>query len=206
MWAGVDVGGKRKGFEVALIEQTENGLRLAEPPRREHGDHAARQVASLLSAAEPMVVAVDCPISLAPFGSLSRDCERALKRAVCGIRYTPDRATIDAHGGSYYEWILNGLTLYAELDAAVGRRSSVIECFPTASWTRLGWPRGEQGRSRWTRRILEEELIGRRRLGSVPARLNQDGRDAVAAAYTAHLHSRGLTEQFGELVVPALHA
>jgi hypothetical protein len=40
-------------------------------------------------------------------------------------------------------------------------------------------------------------------LGNVPARTNQDQRDAIAAAVTARQHSLGLTETMGDIVVPA---
>jgi hypothetical protein len=39
-------------------------------------------------------------------------------------------------------------------------------------------------------------------LGRAPARLNQDERDAIAAALTARAHERGETERFGDIVVP----
>jgi hypothetical protein len=40
-------------------------------------------------------------------------------------------------------------------------------------------------------------------LWGVPARTNQDQRDAVAAAMTARQHSLALTETIGDIVVPA---
>jgi hypothetical protein len=39
-------------------------------------------------------------------------------------------------------------------------------------------------------------------LANVPARTNQDQRDAIAAAMTARQHSLALTETIGEIVVP----
>jgi hypothetical protein len=40
-------------------------------------------------------------------------------------------------------------------------------------------------------------------LDALPRRTNQDERDAIAAALTARQHDLGLTEAFGEIVVPS---
>lgn len=196
-WAGVDVGGRRKGFHVALIEQDGTALRLVEPLAR--GEPLPRVVAYLVDAA-PAVIAVDSPISVAPPGARSRQGERQLAHAVCGIRYTPDLDTIRGHPGSYYEWIEHGLELYAQLAQHLAD-TTVIECFPTASWTRLGGRRTGK-RTAWSQRLLVEELVSPGRLRSVPPRTSQDDRDALVAAFTAYLHSHGQTEAFAELIVP----
>jgi predicted nuclease with RNAse H fold len=39
-------------------------------------------------------------------------------------------------------------------------------------------------------------------LEGVPARTNQDQRDAIAAAMTARQYTQGMTEAMGEIVVP----
>jgi predicted nuclease with RNAse H fold len=135
------------------------------------------------------VAGIDGPCSCAPDGETSRAGERALARAVCGIRWTPDREHV--RGGGYYGWVVEGLRLYAALDRAA------IEVFPTASWTRWVGARGTRSRADWSRAGL-----GALGLAGVPARTNQDQRDAIAAAVTARSHSRGETEAFGEIVVP----
>ena len=74
----------------------------------------------------------------------------------------------------------------------------MIEVFPTASWTRWHGKRGRQTRASWTRQALTAlGLLG------VPARTNQDQRDAIAAAMTARQHAAGTTETIGEIVVLA---
>lgn len=184
MWAGVDVGGRRKGFHVALIDgRALRGLAHLERP----GD-----VAAWLAERAPVIVAVDSPIAPAPHGAASRACERSLARTICGIRYTPDRARLA--GNPYYEWVEHGLELYQTLHAGP---STLIECFPTASWTRWAGPRGSRSRASWTHTSL-------RRLGlaGVSRQLGQDSRDAIAAALTARAYERGETESFGEIVVP----
>jgi hypothetical protein len=137
-------------------------------------------------------------MSPAPIGRRSRAGERDLVEAgVCGIRYTPDEKTL-RDNEAYYGWILNGLRLFEALGNSPSLvMTMLIECFPTASWSRLGGPKGKDTRARWSRRVLESQ-----RLLELPARMNQDARDAIGAAITAKLHSAGRTERFGEIVVP----
>jgi predicted nuclease with RNAse H fold len=185
VWAGIDVGGSRKGFHAAVVD--------GESLQALHRSRSAEALVEWLHPWQPRLVAVDSPMSTAPAGLSSREGERLLVRArICGIRYTPARPEVDRN--DYYEWIRNGLRLYATLaDAGL----AAVECFPTASWSRLAGARGKERRSAWTRRALNE--LGIRGL---PPRLSQDDRDAVAAAVTARLHDAGATEAFGEIVVP----
>ena len=188
MFAGVDVGARTKGFDVALID----AVRLTCQRRFE----AASAAAAWLAEQRPRLVAVDSPRRAAPPGASSRPDERELAAKVCGIRYTPDERTLRApHRSDYYGWIVNGLELYAALE---GAGLAVIECFPTATWTRLHGPRGTRSRAAWSRAALA--ATG---LGDVPARASQDVRDAIGAALTARLHVQGRTERCGEIVVPA---
>ena len=177
-WLGVDVGGPRKGFDVALID--DDAVRVLARLDRDG-------VVALAAAERPAVIGIDSPCSVAPAGATSRADERALARAVCGIRWTPDRLD-----GPYYSWVVEGLRLYAALAGHV-----VIEVFPTASWTRWLGPRGSETRASWTRRGVA--ALG---LDGVPDRTNQDQRDAIAAAVTARAYSRGQTDAFGEIIVP----
>jgi predicted nuclease with RNAse H fold len=185
-WAGIDVGGARKGFEVVVIGT--DGL-VAGPRRLP----SSESVVSFLWDHEPSLVAVDSPRCGARDGERSRACERRLAKEVCGIRYTPDQATLES-GNAYYEWIVRGLELYRALERSGW---NVIECFPTASWTRwLGAKGNGRSRAAWTRAGLA--TLG---LAGIPSRTNQDARDAIAAAVTARLHDDGKTETFGEIVV-----
>jgi predicted nuclease with RNAse H fold len=188
-WMGVDVGAERKGFDVALID--EDALLVL------RGGLSVAEVLALATARSLVLVAVDSPRSCAPDGRTSRADERELARRVCGIRWTPDVAAV-RDGGAYYAWVRHGLSLFEALGA---RGVPAIEVFPTASWTRWCGARGARSRAHWSR----EGLVGLG-LAGVPRRTNQDQRDAIAAAVTARQHSHGLTESFGEIVVPAARA
>ena len=179
-WAGVDVGAHRKGFHVAVVDADRLVAGPAQLPTPQH-------VTAWLREHHPRGVAVDSPRRPAPNGERSRADERALAGAVCGIRYTPDARALQ--GNPYYDWIHHGLELYAAL-AAAGWEA--VECFPTATWTRLGGPRGSRSRA-----VLESAGLER-----VPTTMNQDGRDAIGAALTARLHAQGRADRFGEIVVP----
>jgi predicted nuclease with RNAse H fold len=183
-WMGVDVGGRRKGFDIALVI----GRHLIDWRRRQSVD----QVVACVAESEPAVVAIDSPRSCAAPGHTHRPGEKELCDAVCGIRWTPPRAQLA--GNPYYEWIVEGLRLY---DALRPLPVDVIECFPTASWTRWHGPRAGRRRSLWTREALAEL-----ELSDVPQRTNQDMRDAIAAALTARDYEHGRYERFGDIVVP----
>jgi predicted nuclease with RNAse H fold len=184
VWMGVDVGGKRKGFDIAVVD----GRRVLAL----QGHLVCQQVVDVALATRPALVAIDSPRSCAPDGQTARDGERQLAKLICGIRWTPDERRVYASG--YYAWIVEGLTLFG----ALAGRAEVIEVFPTASWTRWHGVRGRQTRAAWTRQGLA--ALG---LAGVPARTNQDQRDALAAAVTARQHSLGLTEAMGGIIVPA---
>jgi predicted nuclease with RNAse H fold len=182
---GVDVGGRRKGFDVALLDDREVAALI--------GRLDCEAVVELVSMHRPALIAVDSPRSCAPEGQSTRECERELNTSICGIRWTPDKKR--AHADPYFAWIVEGRALYAALTAA---DVPVIEVFPTASWTRWYDPRGPLTRAAWTR-----DGLARLCLTGVPERTNQDQRDAIAAAMTAQQHTRGLTQEIGEIVVPA---
>jgi predicted nuclease with RNAse H fold len=186
VWGGVDVGGRRKGFHAAVIaEHALVGL---------HHSRSAAEIAAWLRSHAPRLVAVDSPITTARDDESSRAGERLLVAAgICSLRYTPARDEVNRN--DYYEWIRNGFVLYAAL-AAAGLRA--IECFPTASWSRLAGPRGKQRRGDWSRRALAALD-----LSALPPRLSQDDVDAIGAAATARLHDDGRTETYGEIVVPS---
>lgn len=185
MWVGVDVGGKRKRFDVAVIDNRQVLELLSH--------RTCEQVVDTVLASRPEVVAIDSPRSYAPDGHTARDGELQVAKSICGIRWTPDERHV--RGTAYYAWILEGRSLF---DALAVNDVEVVEVFPTASWTRWFGRRGTQTRAAWTRQGLA--ALG---LESVPARTNQDQRDAIAAAMTARQHTLASTETMGDIVVPA---
>jgi predicted nuclease with RNAse H fold len=187
LWIGVDVGGKRKGFDAAVIDDRRV---LALKSRM-----TCKQVVDLVITNPPTVVAIDSPRSCAPEGKTAREGELQLARSICGIRWTPDARRV--HASTYYAWILEGLALFDALAARGVEVIEVIEVFPTASWTRWHGKRGPRTRAAWSRQGLT--ALG---LDGVPARTNQDQRDAIAAAMTARQHTLALTETIGDIVVP----
>ncbi len=183
-WLGVDVGGKRKGFDVALVDHR-SLIHLA-------GKLHHEEVVALVQRFQPAVVAIDSPRTSAPDGHTSREGERSLAKSVCGIRWTPDGRRLHASG--YYSWIVEGLALYAALE---DQEVEVIEVFPTASWTRWYGRRSTRRRAAWSRDALTALGVER-----VPERTNQDQRDAIAAAVTARQFTDGEIERFGDIIVP----
>jgi predicted nuclease with RNAse H fold len=188
-YAGIDVGGRTKGFDIAIVD---GRGRLLESARRVLSPEDAWDFAAPFA---PGVIAIDSPRRPAPDGQHLRTGELLLRASVCGIRWTPDRTRIE-QGGDYYDWIRRGLAL----DELLARRTNaaVVEVFPTASWTRWSGARGGRRRSAWSRAAL-----GGLGVVGVPPRTSQDLRDAIAAAVTACQWARGdETETFGEIVVP----
>lgn len=183
-WLGVDVGATRKGFDIALIDDGRL-LKLI-------GRLSCMQVIEQVETQRPTVVAIDSPRSCAPDGHTVRAGERQLAKEICGIRWTPDEKRVREN--PYYAWVVQGLSLF---DGLATLDVEVIEVFPTASWTRWQGQRGTRSRSAWTR-----EGLATLDLQGVPARTNQDQRDAIAAAVTARQYTDGKTETLGEIVVP----
>ena len=191
-WAGVDVGGRKKGFHLAVIE----GDRVTELDQ--YPD--AQTLASHLIELKPQAVGIDSPSDWAPDGQKSRPAEREFAaKKICGIRYTPDLATAQAHTGTYYEWIFNGMELWDALRSDPHFQGRLFEVFPTASWTIWHGPRGDRKREEWSQEALENLPL------SLPeVKWTQDLRDAVAAALSGkHADPRGdRTPAPDQIVVP----
>ena len=191
-WVGIDVGGRRKGYHVAVID---DDLRLVELMRSGDADVVSRGLPERVR-----IVAIDAPAEWAPPGEQSRPCERLFAQSsMCGIRFTPDEATAERRGDGYFEWIDCGLDLWARL-RQLG--VPVVEGFPTASWTAWLGPRARSTRAAWTTRGLE--WLRRQGVTGLDGVRNQDERDAVAAALTARqaVVAGATVLRFGVLVVP----
>jgi hypothetical protein len=95
-WLGVDVGGRRKGFDIALVDDR-RVVALA-------GRLDRRAVIECVETYRPTVVAIDSPRCWAPAGKATRDGERRLAKSICGIRWTPDERR--GRASQYYAWIV----------------------------------------------------------------------------------------------------
>ena len=184
---GVDVGGRRKGFDVALVD----GLSLVAL----HSRRSCRQVVELALAAAPAAIGIDSPAACAATGEKSRPGERKLAREVCPIFFTPDEAEVHS-GNPFYGWVVEGLALYEALHAALPGTPST-EVFPSAAWTVWAGPRDGRPKPQWSR-----EALVRAGLDGLPARCSQDARDAAGAALVAGLYGEGRTRDFGGIAVP----
>ena len=90
MWMGIDVGGRRKDFHVAVVD---DDLCLVELKQMQL-DEAVAMTQRL--SRHPRMVAVDAPAEWAPPGERSRPCEKSFAESrVCGIRFTPDATRED---------------------------------------------------------------------------------------------------------------
>ena len=85
-WAGIDVGGRRKGFHGAAVD----GTKVIKGFHRLGG---VDEVMRWLFAIEPEVVALDSPKTCARRGERSRECERELMKVDL-------RNPVDARGAS----------------------------------------------------------------------------------------------------------
>lgn len=186
---GVDVGGPRKGFDVAVCRG---------PTVHLHRTRDVDEVVRLVDSA--VLVGVDAPVAWAPDGEASRPDERAFARAgICGIRYTPDEAAARARTDGYLDWVWQGLALHGALRDA---GTPTVEVFPTAAWTRWLGRRGDRSRLAWAR----DGLRHLRRTGlrdDAGDRPTQDALDAIAAALVTAQARAGTVERFGALAVPA---
>jgi hypothetical protein len=91
-WLGVDVGARRKGFDIAVVDDRRL-LALAGGLDRE-------AVVERVDMERPTIVAIDSPRRCAPDGQTTRADERRLARTICGIRWTPDQRRVRA--SAYY--------------------------------------------------------------------------------------------------------
>lgn len=122
------------------------------------------ELAAILEATRPDVVAVDAPPSWAPSGR-SRAVERSLMALGISIYATP----ADPRGRPFYGWMEGGFKVFAaaaaqgypEYTGGATRRRRAIEVFPHASAVTLlgGLPSSGSPKHEFRRRALESEGI-----------------------------------------------
>ena len=198
--AGIDVGGKGKGFHAVVMR---NGILTA------RAIAGAQEAADWCVAEGAQAVAVDAPMGWSTTGR-SRQAERELRweGSIIQCFRTPDAAT--GSGNPFYGWVANGMELYdclaphfARYDGTSRAGRVVFETFPQAVACALSGRVVSARTKRATRRGLLQGL------GFDQARLkNIDEVDAALCALTALRFVEGRTMQFGNaaegfIVVPA---
>lgn len=186
----------RRRSAYAVIDDAQDLLEL--DTYREDQDLLDRAVKYL-----PCSVAIDAPLGL-PLGlhCLEESCpckpdvplkgrsaERALSALGISCYYTTKRSFIKP-------MIYRAMTLKRELEA---RGATVLEVYPYASKVALWKPIPPNKRTFAHRKFIERHLAlifpG---LQSLTTRLTHDLCDALIAAHTAYLHSRGKTQALGD--------
>lgn len=107
--AGIDVGGRTKGFHVVAMR----GDEILRPERRLL---EALEVAAWCRAQAVRVIGIDAPCRWRE-GGMARAAERALARARIGSFLTPTRASAEVARKDFYGWMFQGEALYAALAA-----------------------------------------------------------------------------------------
>ena len=198
--AGIDVGGKGKGFHAVVMR---NGILTA------RAIAGTQEAADWCVAEGAQVVAVDAPMGWSTSGR-SRQAERELKwdGVIIQCFRTPDAET----GGTkaFYGWVWNGMELYDCLahhyrryDGMNRAGELVFETFPNAVACALaGRVIPAKPKPATRRGLLQAQGLDHSRLKNI------DEVDAALCALTALRFVEGRTMQFGNaaegfIVVPA---
>lgn len=126
--AGIDVGGKRKGFHAVALR----GKNFLEKIT----DTDPAVIVAWCLEQKATVVAVDAPCGWSKAGS-SRQAERELflfdEKIHCFA--TPTRAHAEANTKGFYDWVFNGEKLYQQLQKRYplfnGKRAKGLVCIET---------------------------------------------------------------------------
>ena len=195
---GIDVGGSKKGFHAvalrdgACFDRTESC--------------SAQQINDWCANLDARVVAIDAPCRWRP-GGRARQCERDLAADRISCFSTPTSERAETH--PFYEWMLNGATLYRLLErrfplanGAKGSDRACIETFPQAVACALAGRRVSARKKRTVRLgVLREAAFDTSTLTNI------DYIDAALCALAALHWQRGTYKAYGEagdgfIVVP----
>lgn len=193
--AGIDVGGDRKGFHIAIL--CGNTLLLSDKSRD------PQYLAKLCTDYKAVAVGIDSPCHWGQPGE-GRVAERGLaaERIFCFSTPTRERAANAASG--FYGWMFNGERLYQALatthpllnEAQYSNAESTVcfETFPHAvTCALLGTEVASAKHKRQQRRqLLENSAIDTRALKSI------DAVDAALCALTAKHLLLGNTKAYGD--------
>lgn len=199
---GVDVGGSARGFHaVALADgQYRDKLHSCDAP----------EIAAWCIRMRARNVAVDAPCCWSATGR-ARRAERELMAMKISCFPTPSAAEAKSHPSNYFGWMLNGASLFAELQASGyelfngknGRRQRIcFETFPQAISCSLAGKIVSAAHKRRVRR----DLLSRRGI-DIAALTHIDWIDAALCALAAHQMLSGPITTYGDepegfIVVP----
>ena len=190
--AGVDVGGRRKGFHAVTLNSAGaiSGRRASCDPE---------EIVAWCAELGARLVAVDAPCAWSSDGR-SRPAEAALKKVPVQCFSTPTREAALAHATDHFGWMLNGERLFQALApsfpltfaAAVADPGS-IETFPQAVACALAGAHVSAKRKRTVRR----DLLRRQGL-DLSLLTNIDFVDAALCALAARFVLLGNARSYGE--------
>ena len=183
---GIDVGGPRKGFHAVALTGGAYAGQLATSDVQDLA-HWCRSVV------QASVVAIDAPCRLSSDGR-ARPCERELMRKGIWCFSSPSEQKAHApHPTGYYDWMLQGETLYRALEVShplVARLPvdgpGCFETFPHAiTWHLRGGQAQASQKRKQRRELLQREGIDLAPLTSI------DWIDAALCSLTAQIVATG---------------
>jgi predicted nuclease with RNAse H fold len=191
--AGIDVGGKKKGFHaVALRDGAYLGQLTSCDPK---------VIADWCRKIGARLIGIDAPCRWSTTGR-ARPAEQELMAEGIWCFATPSRKAADARTDGYYAWMMNGAKLFRHLETSHplfdgdSRKRSATACFetfPQAIACALAGKIVPAKKKRVDRRnILKLAGI------EIAALSNIDTVDAALCALTAHYFALGRVKMYGE--------
>ncbi|GAB4058413.1 hypothetical protein GCM10028811_08830 [Uliginosibacterium sediminicola] len=193
--AGIDVGGPRKGYHLAILRQ--------------------RQILAVVNSTDPQqilrqcldagvsAIAIDAPsqwTSNAASHRTIRSAERALLQAGIHCFFTPTRERAAANQSGFYEWMFQGEALYQALAAhyppARQTQPSTPFCCETFPHAITHQALGSETRAR-LKRSQRSQLL--QAIGLADPQLDSiDTLDATLCALSAQAILQGASQAYGE--------
>ena len=191
--AGVDVGGRIKGFHAVALRDGNYMGKMSSPRASEVADWCRRIGARFIG--------VDAPCRWSSTGR-ARAAERELMAVKIWCLSTPSRETAEAQPKDYFRWMLNGADLFSALESThalfAGNSGHTaprlcFETFPHAIATALaGRPCSARQKRTERRRLLESIGVDTGELTNI------DTIDAALCALTAHYFADNGCKKYGD--------
>lgn len=199
--AGIDVGGRTKGFHGVALR---SGAYLDQIASRD-----AAEVADWCRQINAQIIGIDAPCRWSSTGH-ARTVECELMRNKIWCFSTPSREVAQKHPTDHFRWMLNGADLYADLETThalfdKSQHTSPQVCFETFPQAIACALAGEIVSAKQKRRI-RRRLLNRANIDTSKL-TNIDQIDAALCALTAHDFALGNYKCYGDatsglIVVP----